>query len=853
MPPPSLKPAVSLGPFALGPAVVLLILLMIPVLVWLTGAELPVVIPPEHMVAFHTSVEMFAVVVAILVFAVGYHVLDEHRACASLMLACAFLAVGLLDFLHLMAYPGMPDLVTPNTSHKTLIFWLAARLVAAVAILLYVILPASSHEERVHRRLFLVSALALVALVAFVGIWRPLWVPALFRPGEGLTSLKVSLEALVIALHVLTLGIMALRPQIRRRSGMGLLAGALVLIVASELYFMIYRDLTDTLFVLGHVYKVLAYLLIYRGMFLESVHRPLKRLEAARKVIEVRERRYRQLVDTAPDGVLVTDAQGRIVLANRNMETLFGYRADELVGRPVESLMPERFRTRHEGHRGALVERWRPRAMGGVKDLIGLRRDGTEFPLDISLNSFEDDAGKRITAFIRDITERRQHEAHIQHQATHDSLTGLPNRWLLRDRLAQALAQAQRHGTKVAVMLLDLDNFKLINDSLGHLEGDAVLREVAGRLKTVLRREDTVARFGGDEFMVLLTDVRRETDLASVAGNILKTFSQPIQTREGHTLNTSTSIGIALYPQDGADEETLVRYADMAMYEAKQSGRNTYAFFSQRLDRTVYEEQRLQERLKLALAEEGFQLHYQPLVDVGSSEVVGVEALLRWHDEELGQVSPERFVPVAEANGLIVPLGDWVLRAACKQAARFAAQGLALRVSVNLSAVQFRQQDLVDKLRAALEASGAPPGCVDVEVTETVAMADVELARQQLEGLKALGVGVSLDDFGTGYSSLAYLKALPIDRLKIDRSFVQDIGSGHQADMILRAIVSLGHSLDLRLVAEGVETESQLRFLSDLGCHTYQGWLHSRAMPANDLAAYIDTASGSSSAARHIR
>ncbi len=839
--PPSLKPALSLGPFALGPAVALLILLLIPILVWLTGAELPQVIPARHMVAFHTAVEMFAVAVAILVFAVGYHVLDEHRACASLMLACAFLAVGLLDFLHLMAYPGMPDLVTPNTSHKTLIFWLAARLVAAVAILLYVILPASSHEERVHRRMFLIGALVLVAGVAYVGIWRPHWVPALFLPGEGLTSLKVSLEALVIALHVLTLGIMALHPEIRRRSGMGLLAGALVLIIASELYFMIYRELTDTLFVLGHVYKVMAYLLIYRGMFLESVHRPVERLEAARQVIEARERRYHQLVDTAPDGVVVTDAQGRILLANRNMEAMFGYPAEELVGRPVECLMPERYRARHEAHRDSMVENWRPRAMGKVADLVGMRRDGSEFPLDISLNTFEDDAGNRITAFIRDITERRRQEARIRHQATHDELTGLPNRLLLADRLAQALAHAGRHGTKVAVMLLDLDNFKLVNDSMGHLEGDAVLKEVARRLTESLRREDTVARFGGDEFIILLSDVGRETDLAAVAGNILKTFERPIQIREGHVINASASLGIALYPDDGTDEETLVRYADMAMYEAKQSGRNTYAFFSERLDSQVHEEQRLVERLKHALAQERFQLHYQPLVDVASGEVVGAEALLRWHDEELGPVSPERFVPAAEANGLIVPLGDWVLRAACEQAARFAAQGLSLRVSINLSAMQFRQQDLVDKLRAALNASGAPPDRLDVEVTETVAMADVALARQQLQGLKALGVGISLDDFGTGYSSLAYLKALPIDRLKIDRTFVQDIGSGHQADMILRAIVHLGHSLDLRVVAEGVETEAQLSFLDGLGCDAYQGWLHSRAMPASDLLGFLET------------
>ncbi|OOG25716.1 GGDEF domain-containing protein [Thioalkalivibrio denitrificans] len=821
--------------------IILGLLLLAPLILWGLADELPVLVPNAHIVAFHTAVEMFAVVVAILVFAVGYHVLDEKRARSSLMLACAFLAVASLDFLHLMAYPGMPDLITPNSSQKTLIFWLAARLVAAGAILLYVTLPMQEYRRGQARRpLYVAVSLGLVALVGWVGIWHEHWVPPLFEAERGLTPFKIGVEAFVIVLHGITLVVMAFRPGLLASPSMRLLGGAVALSIASEFFFMIYRDLTDAYFVLGHIYKVMAYLLIYWGMFLESVRSPMERLHAARRDIETRERRYQQLVDTAPDGVLVADSDGTILLANRNIEHLFGYPASTLLGRPVEQLIPGRYRSRLMAHRATQHEADAGASpMGQLTNLTGHRRDGTEFPVDVSLNVFEDAGTSRITAFVRDMTEYRRREEQIEYQATHDGLTGLPNRWLLRDRLAQALSHAERHHGLLAVMLLDLDNFKIVNDTFGHQEGDALLQEVARRLQGTLRREDTVARFGGDEFMVLLPDMHRVVDIATVAMNILRTLAQPIVTATGRSISTSASLGIAIHPQDAQDEETLIRYADMAMYEAKQAGRNTYAFFSGELDRRIHEEQRLQDRLKHALEHSEFELHYQPLVSVAGGEIRGVEALLRWQDTELGRVSPERFVAAAESNGLIIPLGDWVIREACRQAAELAGAGTALRMSVNLSAMQFRQQDLVDHLREAIQDSGTVPERLDIEVTETAAMADVALARRQLTRLKDLGVRISLDDFGTGYSSLAYLKALPIDRLKVDRSFINDIGKDRESDMIVRAIAQLCHGLNLELVAEGVETPAQLAFLRSIGCDLYQGWLHSRAMPAEVLATFL--------------
>ncbi|WP_026278972.1 EAL domain-containing protein [Thioalkalivibrio sp. ARh3] len=824
-----------------GPLIwlVMLALLLLPVFLWMAGIAMPPLVPLEHMTAFHTATELFAVVVAIGVFAVAYHVRDRRRALATLVLATSFLAVGLLDFLHLMTYPQMPDFITPNSSQQTIFFWLAARLVAALALLLYVALSLFPRIRGPAAGTLLAGALGLVALLAWVGLWHEHRIPALFIPGEGLTPFKIALEGVVVALHAATLLILLLRPRLLQRPGMPLVAAALMILMASEVLFTLYENLTDGFFVLGHIYKVVAYALIYWGVFLESVRAPMAQLRAAHRDVGLRQKRYEQLIDTAPDGVLVTDGNGTIVMANRNIERMFGYPKQHLTGQPVETLIPERLRAHHrsmrEQHAGNISER----TMGEVPDLRGRRRDGTEFPVDISLNALEDEDGQRITAFIRDVTERQRREARIQHQATHDSLTGLPNRWLLHDRLSQGIAQASLHSHQVAVMLLDLDNFKVINDTFGHHEGDELLREVAQRLKDAVSSEATVGRFGGDEFMILLPEVADGRQIGETAREILGLFERPFRTGPNREVTSSASLGIALFPGDARDEHTLVRYADMAMYEAKGSGRNTYAFYSEHLDAQVHAEQQLQERLKLALEHDQLTLHFQPLIHVHNGTVVAAEALLRWNDPELGAVPPSRFIPSAEANGLILPLGEWVIRQACQQLATWTQQGIDTSICLNISALQFRQPDLVSQLGRALEETGAPPERLGIEVTETVAMADMALTREHLSGLKALGVRAALDDFGTGYSSLAYLKSLPIDRIKLDRSFIADIGRDRDTEMILRTVINLGHSLHLELVAEGVETAEQLAFLRREGCDLYQGWLHSPALAPQAFSAAV--------------
>jgi diguanylate cyclase (GGDEF)-like protein/PAS domain S-box-containing protein len=435
--------------------------------------------------------------------------------------------------------------------------------------------------------------------------------------------------------------------------------------------------------------------------------------------------------------------------------------------------------------------------------------------------------------------DRRRAEEQIKALAYHDALTGLPNRRLFGDRLAMAVAQAHRSRQRLAVLFLDLDRFKVINDSLGHGLGDRLLQEVAGRLQQALREGDTVARQGGDEFTLLLPAVHLALDVAKVAEKLLETLREPFRLEE-RELFVTASAGIALYPDDGADPETLIRNADTAMYRAKDQGRDTYQLYTAAMNATALERLALESSLRRALSQGELELHYQPLLELATGRVHGVEALLRWRHPERGLILPAEFVPLAELTGLILPIGPWVLRTACAQVRRWQESGShGLGLAVNISTRQFQQADLVAEVRRALQDSGLPPHSLDLEVTESHAMQDAESATETLRALKALGVRLSIDDFGVGHSSLGYLKRLPIDTLKIDRSFVRDIDSDPDDAAIVTAVLALARTLKLQVVAEGVENEEQLAFLRGLGCDRMQGNLFSPALPAEECASLL--------------
>jgi len=427
-----------------------------------------------------------------------------------------------------------------------------------------------------------------------------------------------------------------------------------------------------------------------------------------------------------------------------------------------------------------------------------------------------------------------QAHARLEHSATHDALTDLPNRLLLAERLEQAIAHADRDGTRFALLLVDLDQFKAVNDSLGHAAGDALLSEVARRLRAAVRESDTLARFGGDEFVLIVNDVSAVQQIEGVIRAVCECLTRPIELTDLE-VHVSLSAGISIYPSDGGDRETLLKHADVAMYQAKRAGRNGYQFYAPAMNAFTRERLVLENDLRRAVRASEFQLFFQPQASTADGSIESVEALIRWNHPQRGLLAAAAFIPLAEESGLILPIGEWVLREACRQASTWRHNGRPLRVAVNLSVQQLRQNHLPDTVRAALEASGLDPAYLEIELTETAVMQDAETSVRTLRRLSDLGVSVAVDDFGTGYSSLSYLRRLPLRRLKIDRGFVRDILTCRDTSEIVRAILSLAAALDLRVIAEGVETLEQLMALERLGCEHFQGFYCSPPVSAAQL------------------
>ena len=541
------------------------------------------------------------------------------------------------------------------------------------------------------------------------------------------------------------------------------------------------------------------------------------------------------------EAIVVTDAHERILSVNQAFTEVTGYAAEEIIGQTPRMLGSG------VHSREFYQAMWRDlNILGAWKgEIEDRRKDGSLYPASLSISTVRDSNG-RITHYVAvfsDITERKASEARIAYLAQHDALTGLPNRALLKDRLDQALAQATRLGKRIALMFLDLDRFKTINDSLGHATGDKLLQSVAARLRQSVRETDTVSRQGGDEFIIVLTGIDTPDEAGRIAAKILEQLDPPFDV-DGQQLRTSFSIGIALFPEDGVSPETLMKNADTAMYHAKESGRDTYRFFDERMNVNTLEHLQLENGLRQAIARNEFKLAYQAQVDLASGRIIGLEALLRWSSETLGNVPPSRFIPLAEECGLIIPIGEWVLREACRQARRWQDAGLApVPVGVNLSALQFRRSDIVAGVSAALAESGLDGRWLELELTESLLMESGPDVIVTLGQLKAVGVRLSIDDFGTGYSSLAYLKRFPVDRLKVDQSFVRDLTDDPDDATIVRAIIQLGHNLHLDVIAEGTETPEQMAFLLREGCAAAQGYLFSPPLPAKAVTGLLEAGS----------
>jgi diguanylate cyclase (GGDEF)-like protein len=481
--------------------------------------------------------------------------------------------------------------------------------------------------------------------------------------------------------------------------------------------------------------------------------------------------------------------------------------------------------------------------VGLTVNCVLIRRDGFESAIEDSAAPIHDRAGRVIGAVIvfHDVSAARAMSIQMTHSAQHDLVTNLPNRLLLNDRISQAIALAHRQKRPLAVLFLDLDRFKYINDSLGHAAGDKLLQSVAKRLLAGVRGSDTVSRQGGDEFIILLSEISHPEDAATSARKILLSVSAP-HSIGGQDLHIDGSMGISVYPGDGEDAETLIKNADMAMYHAKESGRNNFQFFKAEMNRKAVERQFLEGSLRRALEREEFLLHYQPKVNLDTGEITGVEALVRWQQPERGLIPPAQFVPIAEDCGLIVKIGRWVLREACRQGRAWQDAGLPpLPIAVNVSAVEFRHKDFVESVRTILSETGLEARYLELEVTEGVLMDDAESTASVLRELKMMGVHLAVDDFGTGYSSLSYLRQFPIDVLKIDRSFVNQITADPDDSTIVNAIINMGKSLKHLVVAEGIETQLQRAYLQTQSCAEGQGYLFSRPLAAAQFAQLLQS------------
>jgi len=683
---------------------ILLLSASIPLLLWQAFPANQLTLSAPAFLAVHSMMEIFAVIVAALVFFTGHGVQETLRSIRSVALGCAFLAVALFDTLHFLSYIGMPDLVSPNSPHKSILFWLCGRLAAGIGLLAYVLLPETPVTRVPASRYGWMVVLLMLGSLSYGLLASPQAIPAMYVMGEGLTPLKVALEWGVFGLYLAIAVLLYLRRTRITHCDFESLMLALLLMAAAELFFVVYVQVSSTANLLGHTYKVFAYYFLYRAIYAEAVSRP-----------------FRQM----------------------------------------------------------------------------------------------------------------------RHMLTHDDLTGLPNRTAFGERLNQSLFTCNE-AAPCTVMLLDLDHFQNVNDTLGHEYGDLLLVAVAGRIRTSLPAAAFLARFSGDEFVILLENTSVE-QAKQVGQTLLDAMGREFDIGNDR-LGIGISIGIVSYPADGESASVLMRYADLALHRAKSAGRNCFRVFSHDLSEEIQRRVLLEARLKQALEHKELALHYQPKLEIRTGRLMGWEALLRWQSAELGMVSPDEFIPVAEHTGLILPIGDWVVREACRQMRAWQDAGLlAGTMAVNLSTRQFRQKDLAEEISAALRDTGLAAGDLELEITESSIMDNLATAATVLTELERLGLRIAVDDFGTGYSSLSYLKSFPIHCLKIDRSFIRDIPGDDNDTAIVRTIIALAGSLGLTVVAEGVETDAQLAYLRTHHCDQVQGYLFSRPLPPDECIKLMRT------------
>ncbi|WKJ92477.1 EAL domain-containing protein [Methylomonas montana] len=1051
--------------------------------------------PVTQTLAVHNLMEGVSIVISALVFAVGWSVYHKENSANFMILACCFLGVAILDFMHTLSFEGMPAFITESDSEKAIAFWLTARLFAAVGLLAGLLSPAW-RLIAMTRWLILSAVLLASAAICWLVFYHQAWLPHTFDPNDGLTPFKKNCEYLLAGIY----GFAALGYLWQTRHGQshdaGGLAAAAVVMAMSELFVTFYVNFHDLFILLGHLYKVIAYALIYRSVFLNSIQLPYQQLYRAHQALSVSEAKFHAIIDESPiayvlhdtqgnitylnpafvktfgytledvpslaewwwlahpdieyrqqvisgwhehqrlhsgatdrasapqelkvcgkdgnchtvlvnivlldnalsgnhllilhdisdrveamrkladsvnmletvintipsrvfwkdlnfrylganrafcrdaglagpaeligkldselvwrdcapsyladdkqvidsntakldyeeslsglqgetiwlrtskvplrnlqqqligvlgvyddisarkhaeeeiqlaalvymnssEAMMVTDAKGTIITVNPAFTRVTGYLAEEVIGKVFASLTSDH----HDQAFYKTVLRVINTTGQWAGEICGRRKNGEDCIQWVTINSILNEAGgvHRRVALIADITDRKKSEELIWRQANFDPLTGLPNRNMFMDRLHQEIKKAFRKNHRVALMFLDLDRFKDVNDSLGHFMGDILLKETARRLHECVRDSDSIARLGGDEFTIILGELDHTEGVDRIAGNILQKIAEPFRLGN-ETAYISASIGIAVYPDDAMDSDALFKNADQAMYAAKNEGRDRYHYFTSLMQQNAQQRMRLANDLHVALARQQFLLYYQPIVAFATGSIVKAEALLRWQHPTLGMVSPAEFIPVAEDTGMIVDIGDWVFDSAARQAKQWRhAFNPDFQISINKSPAQFRKQTATQSQWLDLLAELELPGqSVIVEITEGLLLDAGVAIREHLLGFRDAGIQVALDDFGTGYSSLAYLKKFDIDYIKIDQSFVRNLATDSSDMALCEAIVVMAHKLGIEVVAEGIETQTQYDLLQRMGCDYGQGYLISQPVPADQFEALFD-------------
>ncbi len=819
--------------------ILLLMLATLPMLglgIW--TVRLPAAYAGLSATQWHTLLEFASMLMCGAVTAIAWNgrELATPRSVHVLGVACA--GTLALDLAHTLSFPGMADLVTPNTPDKTIVLFMAGRLLFALALLAVAALPWQAQPAPRWVRWVPAGVAAYVLAVCAWVFGAPQTLPALAVDGDTLPLAKRVAEVLLAALFLVSSALFARRLATPQPVDVSSLLCAAVLMAIGQIVLTLYTRPPDLAMVVGHLYKVLGFWMIYRTLVADSIRAPYERLLDSEHLLRHSKDELRTITDNIPAMVAFVDRDMRYRFVNRNYERWLGVKPEDMLGRtPLEVYGEERY---------AVLQPSLERALAGhtfaIDHHVAGHASGTGRWFNIMYMPKVDRDGQVSGVYIlsNDITDVIDAEGRALFLAEHDELTTLPNRAAFQAAVGRALAHCEPEASQFAVIFVDVDRFKVINDTLGHATGDHLLQALATRMKQVVRGKDLVARMGGDEMCLLLHDVRDASHASEIAERILNALRVPVELRTGLQHHVTVSAGVAIYPQDGTDVQTLLRHADIAMYRAKAAGRDGFALFGAHDSAPAEARLNLEMELRTAIDQNQLVLHYQPRVDVVTGRPLGMEALVRWQHPQRGLLAPAHFIDIAEETGLIVAMGAWVLRHAGGTLQRLQHGGApGLTMSVNVSARQFKNPRLVDEVAEMIALSGCAPHQIELELTESAVMEHPEMAEATMRRLKMLGVRLAMDDFGTGYSSLASLKRFPVDCVKIDRSFVNDIPGDAGDSALTRAIIAMGHSLGLHVVAEGVERRDQLDFLRREGCDEYQGYWFAKPMPEAALTALL--------------